>query len=126
MVSKEFCFMLDNDKYFTNQKCFILTGNYLEYLVAFFNSKLFRFCFWENFPLLGEIGREVSKIYFDKIPVLKINQNTNEIFKNKVIEIQKLKQKKLPTKDIELEIDKLIFKLYGLTEEEKTLINQAF
>jgi hypothetical protein len=111
-------FMLDNGTYFANQKCYILTGPCLDYLVSFFNSKLFKFCFWNNFPTLGENTRELTKMFIEKIPVLQIDKKTNKIFKEKVTEIQKLKQKNLPTEDLEKEIDNLMYELYGLTEEE--------
>ena len=37
--------------YFCNDKAFIITGEALEYLVAFLNSKLFKFCFKDNFAI---------------------------------------------------------------------------
>jgi len=55
--------------YFSNDKSFILTGEHLGYLTCVFNSKLFKFCFRQNFPeLLGETY-EVRKVFFDKIPI---------------------------------------------------------
>jgi hypothetical protein len=38
-------FVYDKGAFYTNQKCFIITGERLGYLTAFFNSKLFRYCF---------------------------------------------------------------------------------
>jgi hypothetical protein len=115
-------FMLDNDGYLTNQKCFILTGNPLSFLVGFFNSKLFKFCFWNNFPTLGEKGRELSKIFFDKIPVIEVDSETNAKFEAKIMEIQNLKQQNADTKPQEIEIDSMIFDLYQLTVEERNII----
>lgn len=55
--------------YFSNDKSFILTGENIGYLACVFNSKLFKFCFRQNFPeLLGETF-EVRKVFFDKIPI---------------------------------------------------------
>ena len=73
-MTKEVIFSFDREgKYFTNQKCFIVTGESTKYLTAFFNSKLFLYCFKDNFPeLLGDV-REVSKVYFEEIPVIEVD-----------------------------------------------------
>ena len=62
-------FYLDENGFLTNQKCFILTGEYLKFLIAFFNSTLFKYTFWDNFPVLGAKGRELSKIFIIEILV---------------------------------------------------------
>jgi hypothetical protein len=68
-MTKYLPFAYDETGYFTNQKCFIITGEHLKYLSVLFNSKLFKFCFRQNFPeLLGETF-ELSKVFFDKIPI---------------------------------------------------------
>lgn len=71
-MSKDLIFSYDpKGEFLTNQKCFIVTGPNIRYLTAFFNSRLFRYFFKDNFPeLLGDV-REVSKVYFEKIPVKK-------------------------------------------------------
>lgn len=73
-MTKDLIFSYDpKGEFLTNQKCFIVTGNNLKYLTAFFNSKFFSYFFKDNFPeLLGDV-REVSKVYFEKIPVKKPN-----------------------------------------------------
>jgi REP element-mobilizing transposase RayT/type I restriction-modification system DNA methylase subunit len=62
-----------NDGFYGNQKCFIITSdsNTLGYLTAFFNSSLFKCCFRDNFPNLGEDRRELSKIFVVILPVRK-------------------------------------------------------
>jgi hypothetical protein len=73
-MTKFLPFYLDADEgYFGNQKSFAITSDTetLTYLTAYLNSSLFRCCFIDNFPNLGEDRRELSKIYFDKIPVKK-------------------------------------------------------
>jgi hypothetical protein len=121
-MTKFLPFVYDDKKFLTNQKCFIITGTYIAYLTAFLNSSLFKFCFRDSFPELLGGTRELSKIFFDKIPILKIDNETNKIFEKKVVEIQKLKLKNIETKNKEIEIDNLIFNLYGLTEDERNII----
>ena len=121
-MTKFLPFVFDEKGFLTNQKCFIITGKHVEYLTAFFNSSLFKYCFRENFPELQGGTRELSKVFFDKIPVLKISDHLNMEIKKLILEIQELIEKKESTAEIELKIDKIIFDIYSLTYEEKSEI----
>ena len=110
-------FVYDNKAYYTNQKCFIITGQSLAYLTAFFNSSLFKFCFRESFPELQGGTREMSKIFFDRIPVLEVSDEIDNIFRNAIIKIQSDY-----TKEQAIAIDNLLFDLYNLTVEERKVI----
>ena len=87
-MTKYMPFVFDNNGFLTNQKCFIVTGQYVAFLTAFFNSSLFKYCFRNSFPELLGGTREMSKIFFDKIPVIVINNQLNELFASKIMEIQ--------------------------------------
>ncbi len=117
-MTKYMPFIYDNDGYFINDKGFIITGENLAFLTAFFNSSLFKFCFRENFPELLGGTRELRKIFFDKIPVVKIANSEAQAFESKITEIQKLKNENKSTTHIEIEIDNLIFDLYKLSATE--------
>lgn len=65
----------EKDHFYSNDKSFILLGKYLKYLTCFFNSKLFKYCFSDNFPELQGGTRELRKIFFDKIPVKQISSD---------------------------------------------------
>lgn len=110
-----FCF--DDSNFLTNQKCFIITGERTAYLTAFLNSSLFKFCFRDSFPELQGGTRELSKIFFDKIPVLKIDNEVEEHFTALVRDLQR---------DYSLDkaksVDKEIFELYRLSPEEQHVI----
>jgi type II restriction/modification system DNA methylase subunit YeeA len=124
-MTKFLPFTFDKSGFYTNQKCFILTGNNLEYLVSFFNSKLFKYCFEENFPELQGNTRELNKVIFEQIPVKTISDETPFIEKvNQILAAKKLE----PTADttvLEKEIDQLIYQLYDLTEEEIKIVENA-
>ena len=116
-MTKYMPFYYDEQKFFTNQKCFIVTGKHQSYLTAFLNSSLFKFCFFDNFPVLFGGSRELSKIFFDKIPVLEVDDATDEEFRTLVLDIQKeYSDEKAKA------IDQRIFDLYGLTQEERDAI----
>ena len=121
-MTKYLPFMFDDKSFLTNQKCFIITGKHVAFLTAFFNSSLFKYCFRDDFPELQGGTRELSKIFFDKIPVLKISDSMNNKFEIIVVQIQNLVANQLPTKDLELKIDNLIFDLYSLTIQERKVI----
>ena len=112
-MTKYMPFLYDEKGYFTNQKCFIITGKYIAYLTAFLNSSLFKFCFRDSFPELQGGTRELSKIFFDKIPVKQISEKRNEEYKIVVDAIQKRE-----SIEAALLIDKMIFMDHGLSDAE--------
>lgn len=73
-------FLYDSTRMYTNQKCFILTGSSLHYLIAFFNSSIFKICYRESFPELQGGTRELSKIFFEEIYVPELSECEMENF----------------------------------------------
>ncbi len=66
---KDISFAYDESGFYTNQKCFIITGEKLKYLVGVLNARLFRYCFEEEFPELEGNAREINKVVFEEIPI---------------------------------------------------------
>lgn len=116
-MTKYMPFVYDDMGYYTNQKCFVITGQNIAYLTAFFNSSLFKFCFRESFPELQGGTREMSKIFFDKIPVKQISNKEEELFKNAIDDIQNEYNKSKA-----IVIDSMIYDLYNLSEKERQII----
>lgn len=116
-MTKYLPFFYDPDRFYTNQKCFIITGERIAFLTAFLNSSLFKFCFRDNFPELLGGTRELSKVFFDKIPVIQVDGNTNALFEKFIREIQTEH-----TCEKAIQIDEEIFDLYGLSIEERQAI----
>ena len=85
----------------------------MAYLSAFFNSSLFKYCFRDAFPELLGGTRELSKIFFDKIPVMQVSDEIDAKFSLMVDDIQKAY-----TVEKAKAIDRAIFELYNLTEDE--------
>lgn len=121
-MTKYLPFYLDENKFYTNQKCFIITGKHLGYLTAFLNSKLFKYCFRDSFPQLQGGTRELSKIFFEKIPIIDVNDSTNRIFEEKVFKLQNAIIDKTEFDSIEADIEDMILNLYNLTAKEKNYI----
>ena len=112
-MTKFLPFVYDEQGYYTNQKCFIVTGQHLGYLTAFLNSSLFKFCFIDSFPELQGGTRELSKVFFDRIPVKPVDEADEILYMAAVKEIQQTY-----TREKAEAIDRMIFAHYGLTEEE--------
>ena len=110
-------FVYDENNYLANKTCFIMVGEYLFFLVAFFNSSLFKYCFRDDFGALFGGARGMSKIFFDKIPVFEVDDAIDAEFRTLVLDIQKeYSDEKAKA------IDQRIFDLYGLTQEERDAI----
>lgn len=116
-MTKYLPFVYEDYGFCTNQKCFIITGQSIEYLTAFFNSSLFKFCFRESFPELQGGTREMSKLFFDKIPVIQVTSEINYRFKTIVDDIQAGYSKSKA-----IAIDTMIFDLYNLSDMERQVI----
>lgn len=116
-MTKYLPFYYDEDKFTTNDKGYFIKGKHISYLTAFFNSSLFKFCFSDDFPVLFGGARELRKVFFDKIPVLEVDDATDTEFHELVLDIQnEYSDEKAKV------IDQKIFDLYGLTQEERDTI----
>lgn len=116
-MTKYLPFFFDKQRFTTNQKCFIITGKHLGYLTAFLNSSLFKYCYRDSFPELLAGTRELSKIFFDKLAVVDVTDEQDNEFSKLVERIQTLPMK-ADRRKLEEHLDRLVFEIHGLTEEE--------
>ncbi|MEA2066515.1 MAG: Eco57I restriction-modification methylase domain-containing protein [Thermotogota bacterium] len=127
-MSKYLPFYLDRKKFYTNQKCFIITNNEnLRFLTGFFNSKIVSKWIIENCPELQGGTRELSKIFFENIPLPSPSTN-NSIAKkitNLVDEIISEKEKDKDTSKLEENIDYLVYEFYDLNSGEIDVIEKS-
>ncbi|MCC5916021.1 MAG: class I SAM-dependent DNA methyltransferase [Cryomorphaceae bacterium] len=121
-MTKFLPFSLDLEGNFLNDKCFILSGEKLHYLVAFLNSKLFRFCYSDAFPELQGNSKEVKKFILETIPIKEISDESSFVEKVSVILNIKKQNPSADTTALESQIDQLVYELYGLTEEEVKIV----
>ena len=116
-MTKYIPFYYDIRGFYQNDKSFMITGRHIAFLTAFLNSSIFKFCFLNNFPELQGGTRELRKVFFDKIPVIQIDDQLNERFASLISEMQND-----PTVEKAKYIDKLLFDVYGLTDAERDVI----
>lgn len=57
-MTKFLPFVYDKNGFFTNQKCFIITGDNVEFLTAFLNSSLFKYIALEKISQNYRVGQE--------------------------------------------------------------------
>jgi adenine-specific DNA-methyltransferase len=115
----------------TNEDTFYIR----RYLLGIFNSKFFEFAFYK-FYMGGGIEGEIKGEFIGRYPIppiTKENQPLADQIVQKVDQILSLtqspdyetnKEKQQKVKELEKEIDKLVYKLYDLTDEEIRIIEE--
>ena len=132
--SKRNTFAYNETPWFASQDvCYILPQSpefEPKYLLAFLNSNL---CFkWLQFK--GKRKGDILELYkkpISEIPIRKISKDNQRVFVNAVDRILAITkdndylqnpQKQARVKVLEQEIDQMVYKLYGLTEEEIRIV----
>ena len=127
-MTKYLPFIYDINGYYTNQKCFILTSKiYLKYLTGYFNSSISQRWIRNNCPELQGGTRELSKVFFEKIPIPPITSSNKGIVEKiegiveKILSAEK-QNLKADTREYERQIDRMVYDLYGLTGDEIRIV----
>ena len=94
----------------------------LKFLIGFLNSKVSHRWIRENCPELQGGTRELSKIFFENIPIPPVSETDQIPYVDLVEQILTKKELGEDTTDLENQIDQLVYELYDLTEEEIKII----
>ncbi|MEO0207416.1 MAG: Eco57I restriction-modification methylase domain-containing protein [candidate division WOR-3 bacterium] len=130
-MSFEPAFAYDSRKFYTNQTAYIMTGKSLKYIIGVLNSKISQWYMSQIAYSLSSSAQRWIKQYVERIPIPKISESQQKPIVDLVDKILSLtqspdyetnKQKREEVKAIEKQIDEIVYKLYGLTEEEVKLI----
>ena len=135
----DYAFAYDFQKCFVNQSTYIMVSERYnqKLLLGILNSQLFRFAYRE-FYAGGGIEGEITIFTLENFPLPPITPQTQPLADQIVqkvdhilsltqspdYEINKEKQEKV--KELERETDQLVYKLYGLTEEEIKIIEGGY
>lgn len=122
-------FYYDNQNYLVDKTCFILTGENLKYLNGVLCSKAVEYYLKTELRTLGKTSIQYSKQYMEKLPIPEItedNQETADKIETLVNEIIILKEtdNEADISTQQSEIDKLVYQLYNLTNEEIEMIEK--
>ena len=116
-MTKFMPFLLDKENFMTNQKCFIMTGEKLAYLTAFFNSNIFKICYRDNFPELQGGTRELSKVFFEQVKIPDVEDIIDVDFEILVDDVQELRDNAI------LRLERALILALDLGEYEEHIIN---
>lgn len=121
--SSESSFVWEEGKYFNlDTTWYIFDETLRKYHLAILNSSLIWFYLKLISIQLGSSALRMKKIYIEQIPLKEVEENLKNILTEKVNKIISLKKIGKNTKDLELEIDEIVYDLYELTEEEKEIV----
>ena len=129
-MTKFLPFVYDQSGFYTNQKNFIITGgNHLKYFTGYFNSKIAGKWIRENCPELQGGTRELSKIFFENIPIPPVTESNEHLVAqieervNKILAAKRTNPDTDTTK-LENEIDEIVYLLFYLTPEEIAIVEE--
>lgn len=115
-------FGYDKDGRYTNDACYIIPIE-TPLLAGLLNSKLL---WWVLSRLTNQVQANYSQIHIQYLKILPIAKGTEEqrrAIEKRVEKILKLKKTGKPTESLEKEIDEIVYEMYGLTEEERGVVD---
>ena len=112
---------------YCNDKGFIMTGESLKYLCAILNSTLITWLMNHTALTTGMGLLQWKKFTVERLPIPKVTTLQQRPFIGLVDAILEAKAAvpEADTSHLEWEIDRLVYDLYGLTEEEDTAIERS-
>lgn len=123
-ASKVQAFAYDSSKTILLQTAYYCTGENLKFLLSILNSNLVNYAFI-NFYQSGGIQGEITVQSLNKIPIPQMSQKIQQPFIDLVDIILTKKEKGEDTTKEESQIDRLVYKLYDLTDEEIKIVEDS-
>jgi adenine-specific DNA-methyltransferase len=121
-------FTYTEDSFYASRNCFFIKTERanLKYLVGLLNSKLMHFFMDHNLKHNGDL-LQLDKVQFLTVPLYcpSSEQQTPIIDLVNQILVAKKSNFSADTSSLECEIDRLVYELYGVTEEEITTIEDC-
>ena len=101
-----------------------MTGEGLKYILPILNSKLSEWYFAQISTTTGMGTNRWKKYKIEQMPIKPISETEQAPFIEIVNQILALKKEdpKADTSELEAEIDRMVYKLYELTEEEILIV----
>ena len=100
-------------------------SNLYRLIVALLNSRIVNWYYANNFSNKSKLTVNISKTYLEMIPIPNVNHPNCSVIMDMVDKIQ-ITDPISPEYDMYIkEIDSLVYKLYGLTEDEIQIVEQS-
>ena len=119
-------FAYDNSGFYGEATTFLLTGESIKYLCAVLNSKLIRWFLEKVAPTSGMGTLRWKKVYVERLPIPRLSVRRQQSFAKLVDGVLMLKggQPESDTSETEARIDEKVYKLFGLTPLEISVVDQ--
>ncbi|RCW31306.1 Eco57I restriction-modification methylase domain-containing protein [Marinilabilia salmonicolor] len=120
-------FAYDEEGYYAEATTFLMTGERLKFLLAILNSKVSEWYFKLIGTTTGMGTNRWKKYKIELLPIRIPTREQEEAIEKVTNQILSLK-KQDPAADttaLEAEIDRLVYELYGLTEEEIRIVEES-
>ena len=129
-TSKNQTFMIDTEGYYltiTGQMIVIKNNDLdkLKYILSILNSKLFKYYMLSVASNLSGVGIRWIPAFIEKVPIPKVDKKTEDKIVGLVDKVIDKKRSKVDSLEEEREIDRLVYGLYGLSEEEIKIIEKC-
>ena len=126
-MSPQSRFAYSDTEMYCNNKGFLMTGGPLKYLCAVLDSSLITWMMKNTARTTGMGLMQWEKFAVQRLPIPRITTAKQRPFIRLVDSILKSKDANpdADTSHLEWEIDRLVYELYGLTEEEDTAIERS-
>jgi adenine-specific DNA-methyltransferase len=128
-IVREPQFHYDTEQFFVEATAFLMTGSQTKYLCALLNSKPVAFFFKRYYAGggLGEEGYRYKKAFLENLPIPPITpENQSLVSQIESLVDQILARKRgnpnADTRDLERDIDQLVYRLYDLSPDEIRLV----
>ncbi|WP_288521083.1 Eco57I restriction-modification methylase domain-containing protein [uncultured Brachyspira sp.] len=117
-------FYYDNENFIAEKTNFIMTGENLKYIMSVLSSKLGFYIFYNFYSeiTLGDVGFQYRKSSLEEFPIPEVDKKTEKEIINLVEKVIEGKKKGIDTRELEWEIDKIVYELYNLNENEIKVI----
>jgi len=125
LTADKWGFTLDTEKHYLTSGGFLLVSKQisLKYILAILNSDLMKFYFSQIGVMTAGGAYTLKKATIERFPLIEINKKEQEAFINLVDKILVDKHNNIDTIKSEFELNKLIYKLYDIKDEEVQIID---
>lgn len=126
-TSKNQTFMIDTDGYYltiTGQMIVMKDNdlNKLKYVLSILNSNLFKYYMLSVASNLSGVGIRWIPAFIENVPIPKVDKKTEDKIVRLVEKVIEGKKVGIDTRELEEEIDKIVYELYNLNENEIKII----
>jgi len=121
-ISNKANYTYDENGMFLTNSAYFMVGSDMKYLLAVLNSRLVDYYFFQITAKIAGGRKRYTKQYVKQVPIPQIPIEVQQPFIDLVDIILSKKEKNEDTSKEEAEIDKLVYELYDLTEEEIKIV----